>query len=49
VFWPQWEKWHLILERLEAPGERDVWWGRRSGVRNCGREDGGSNSWNVNK
>ena len=26
--WPQWEKMCLILERLEAAGKREAWWGR---------------------
>lgn len=26
--WHHWEKIHLTLERLEAPGREEVWWGR---------------------
>ena len=26
--WPQREKRHLTLERLEAPGSGEVWWNR---------------------
>ena len=50
LVWPQWEKMHLILERLEAP-RKGVAWGvggtvletrkRRNGMRNCGKGEGG--------
>jgi hypothetical protein len=27
LVWPQWEKMHLTLERLEVPGSGEIWWG----------------------
>ena len=26
LVWPQWEKMHLTLERLEVPGTEEAWW-----------------------
>jgi hypothetical protein len=31
LVWPQWEKIHLTLEKLEAPGCGQVWWGGGEG------------------
>ena len=51
LVYPQWERTCLILEKLEAPGKIDAWWGdrvgnplskaslRRNGLRNCGKGD----------
>jgi hypothetical protein len=60
LIWPQWEKIHLILERLEAPGKGEDWWGMgKHPLGSKGEEEwdeelweggkGWSNSWNVNK
>lgn len=41
--WPQWEKMHLFLDRLETPGNVEFWWG-------CGGYGGmGSSSWRWGK
>jgi hypothetical protein len=59
LVWPQWEKTHLALKRLEAPGIREAYQegdilletvGRRNGMKNCGRENQEeSNYWTVKK
>jgi hypothetical protein len=50
LVWPQLEKMHFILQRLETPGKGGTWrsrntlsearW-RRNGMRNCGKGDQG--------
>jgi hypothetical protein len=56
LVWTHWEKTHLILERLEAPGEGEAGLVVGSTLseakerRNCEEEPGGGgNDWNVNK
>ena len=56
MVWTHWEKTHLILERLEAPGEGEAGLVVGSTLseakerRNCEEEPGGGgNDWNVNK